>query len=295
MPLVLFCLIAATLIGPRSAAAQNAADVGTLIIAHGGGEAWNGRVKEVVAQTNPGGPVELAFLMGPDAATHRFQDAVAALARRGAQRIVVVPLLVSSHSGHYEQIRWLTGEVDELSEVMRHHLAMAGIERPAETVPMVLAPAMDDAPEVARVLTERALALAEQPSSEAVMLVGHGPNGLEDLAAWMENLRRVAEGVRTQGGFRDVRVGLVQDDAPAAVRAEAVRRVRDLVELQASTTGRPVVVVPILVSKGEVSDRKLPADLSGLTIRYSGEPLLPHEGMARWIEARVHSAVGHGR
>jgi len=55
----------------------------------------------------------MAFLVGAAASRYRFQDAVAQLVERGATRVVVVPLLVSSHSGHYEQIRWLSGETDE--------------------------------------------------------------------------------------------------------------------------------------------------------------------------------------
>jgi hypothetical protein len=32
---------------------------------------------------------------------------------------------------------------------------------------------------------------------------------------------------------------------------------------------------------------KLPADLKDLPIVYTGDALLPHESMARWIEQRV--------
>lgn len=62
--------------------------------------------------------------------------------------------------------------------------------------------------------------------------MGHGPNSAEDYAAWMRALRPVADAVKASGGFRDVRVELVRDDAPAPVRAEAVLRVRELIDLQ---------------------------------------------------------------
>jgi sirohydrochlorin cobaltochelatase len=261
--------------------------VGTLVVAHGGGPQWNALIEEVVAHVETGGPVEVSYLMGPAAKTHRFQDAARRLTEAGATRIVVVPMLVSSHSGHYEQIRWLAGEVDELDETMMHHLHMAGIERAAVSVPVRVARAMDDSPEVAKVLAERAHTLAPEQSGRALFLVGHGPNSSEDHAAWMTNLRRVADSVKSLTGFADVKVGLVQDDAPPPVRAEAVHRVRETIELQHEVTGEPVVVVPVLISRGAISDEKLPADLQGLPIVYSGEALLPHEGIARWIEARV--------
>lgn len=265
--------------------------VGTVIIAHGGGPEWNAQVEEVAGQVRTGGPVEVSFLMGPGAKTARFQDAVRRLVDAGASEIVVVPVLVSSHSGHYEQIRYLAGAVDALSETMMHHLHMAGIERPEVAVPIRVAPAIDDAPQVARVLADRALALAQAPREQALFLIGHGPNSAEDYAAWMANLRPIADSVKARTGFRDVKIGLVRDDAPAPVRAEAVLGVREVIQLQHELTGRPVVVVPVLVSRGRVSHEKIPADLAELPIVYTGDPLLPHPEMARWIEARVRAAA----
>jgi len=97
--------------------------------------------------------------------------------------------------------------------------------------------------------------------------------------------------VKELTGFRDVKIGLVRDDAEPSVRAEAVLAARELIELQHEATGRPVVVVPILISKGSVSNEKLPADLEGLPVVYGGEPILPHAAMARWIESRVRESL----
>lgn len=274
--------------------AQAVSRVGTIVIAHGGDSTWNAGVREIAAQARTGGPVEVSFLMGAGAKTARFQDAVASLERQGATEVVIVPLLVSSHSGHYDQIRWLAGEPVELGVTMMHHLHMAGIERPESRLPMRLARALDDSPEMARVLADRGVQLAREqgdaPSGRALLIVGHGPNSAEDYAGWMENLRPVADSVRAWTGFRDVRVELVRDDAPAPVRAEAVRRVRELIELQHLVTGKDVIVVPVLVSKGSVSRDKVPNDIRGTRSVYSGVPLLPHAAMARWVEGRVREA-----
>jgi len=280
---LLFMLIAA----PGMSAAQTEAQVGTIIVAHGGDSLWNAQVIEAARAARTGGPVEVSFLMGRAASTTRFQDAVARLEKSGLTEIIVVPMLVSSHSGHFDQIRHLVGDSVQLSETMMHHLHMAGVHRPTTTARLRLVPAMDDAGHVARVLTARALALAPDARERAVTIVGHGPNSAEDYAAWMKNLRVVADAVKAQGGFRDVRVELVRDDAPAPVRAEAVLRVRELIDLQHQLTGKEVLVVPVLVSKGAVSRDKLPRDLAGTPIIYSGEPLLPHPEMVRWIEDSV--------
>ncbi|HET7274724.1 MAG TPA: CbiX/SirB N-terminal domain-containing protein [Longimicrobiaceae bacterium] len=279
--------VAALLTFPLSLAAQTDGPVGTIIIAHGAGPDWNAQVEKIASLAETGGPIEISYLMGPAAETHRFQDAARRLADAGVSEIVVVPLLVSSNSGHYDQIRYLTGEIDTISETMQHHLHMAGITPADVDIPIHLGKAIDDSPDAARVLAERALELAESPADQALFIIGHGPNSAEDYAAWMENLRPVADTVMAATGFRDVKVGLVRDDAPAPVRAEAVKRIREIIELQYALTGEPVVVVPVLISTGSVSKEKIPADIAGLPVVYSGEALLPHPGLADWVEARV--------
>jgi sirohydrochlorin ferrochelatase len=129
--------------------------------------------------------------------------------------------------------------------------------------------------------------MAASPEEQAVFIIGHGPNSAEDFAAWMKNLRPIADSVKAHTGVRDVKIGLVRDDAPPEVRAEAVREIREVILLQNALTGKPVVVVPILISTGSVSNQKLPADLEGLPVVYRGEPLLPHPAIARWVESRV--------
>ena len=270
-----------------AASAASAQAVGTLIVAHGGDSTWNSQVRTGLRDLNVGGPIELSFLMGPEAERTRFQDAVRKLVVRGATEVVVVPLLIASHSGHYEQIRYLARLTDSLDVTMHTHLLHSGIERTSTNVPMRVTPALDDSYELARVLADRASALEPDPKGKALMLVGHGPNSAEDYAAWMQNLRIVADSVRRMSGFRDVRVELVREDAPAAVRAEAVQRLRDLVALQAEMTGQPVVVVPILISRGGISRSRVMQDLQGLPIRYSDTGILPHPAIAKWAARRV--------
>lgn len=279
---------------PSAAAHAQQAEpvVGTILIAHGAGPDWNAQVETIAAQVNTGGPIEVSYLMGPAAPQHRFQDAAARLVEKGAEQIVVVPLLVSSFSGHYDQIGYLAGEDRELPDYLHQHLHHAGITRATVNVPIRLGKAIDDSPDVGRVLAERARSLATNPSEQALFIVGHGPNSAEDYAGWMGNLRPLAQSVLAETGFRDVKIGLVRDDAPAAVRAEAVLAIRETIQLQHQLTGQPVVVVPVLVSTGSVSQEKIPADLEGLPIVYSGEALLPHPGLARWVEARVRENAG---
>jgi sirohydrochlorin ferrochelatase len=106
----------------------------------------------------------------------------------------------------------------------------------------------------------------------------------------MKNLRIVAEQVRRQSGYASVAVELVRDDAPPAVRAEAVTRAREIIGLQHAATNNEVIVVPILMSSGTINQQKLPADLSGTPAVYRGAPLLPDTNLVRWVERRVLEA-----
>src|SRR5690606_12571713 len=101
-----------------------------------GDSTWNNRVLSVVKNARTGGPIEVSFLMGPGARTTRIQDVARRMEEAGVQRIVVVPLLISSHSGHYEQIRYLAGLTSELDETMMHHLHMGGLEPIKTRVPV---------------------------------------------------------------------------------------------------------------------------------------------------------------
>src|SRR5688572_17728514 len=273
--------------GSLQTSAAQSQTVGTLVVAHGGDSIWNAHVRVGVAKVRTRGPVEVSFLMGPEASSTRFQDAVDKLIARGAAEVVVVPLLVSSHSGHYEQIRYLARLTDTLDVVMQEHLHHGGIERSSAKVPIRVARALDDSPELARVLSDRAKEFEPKGKGRALMLVGHGPNSAEDYAAWMRNLRVVADSVRQWSGYKDVRVELVREDAPAGVRAEAVARLRELIAMQAELTDSAVIVVPILISKGGISRSRIMKDLEGLPVRYSDVPLMPHQAIAEWIERRA--------
>lgn len=291
--LVLLSLsLAAASAAPAQTLTSTGGTTGVIVVAHGGGPEWNAGVFAAVQQAALGRPTEVALLMGPAVPRHRFQDAVTRLRQAGATQAVVVPLFVSSKSGHVDQIRWLMGLAEQLDTVMHHHLHMGGIERPADRMPLILAPALDDSEELVDALVTRSETLRpERAERTALLLVGHGPNLESEYAFWMEHLRRVAAQVGRRSGWRDVRVGLVKDDAPAAERAEAVRTVRDLAELQGAATRDSVTVVPILLAPGKLSKVGIPRDLANLPIRYSGEPLLPHPAIGRWIARRVRESV----
>jgi sirohydrochlorin ferrochelatase len=264
---------------------------GLLVVAHGASKGWNDRVRETVQNVNWDGPVALAFLMGAETDSSGWEAGVARLVSEGAREITVVPLMVSSHGSHYRQIRFYAGELPSLPPEMAHH--DHGTHWPPP-VPMRVTPALDDAPEFAAALSARWREMAEADRSRPLLLVAHGPNDSDDAVEWLEDIGSVSEGLRTATG-KDLYVGLLRDDAPAAVRAQAVAAMRDSVLAMAQRSGDSVVALPVMISSGSITRTKIPTDLAGLPVRYHAEPLAPLPELSRWIERVGRAAVATER
>ena len=100
-------LFSTLLLSPVGSTLVAAADepLGVLVVAHGSTTAWNATVEDSVAIIRQHTPSQVAYLMG--AKNRTPQEAYDDLVAAGVQRVVIVPLLVSSHSSHYEQIRFI--------------------------------------------------------------------------------------------------------------------------------------------------------------------------------------------
>ena len=278
------CAVAALLAAaPVAAPAQE----GLLVVAHGAGAEWNARVRETVAQVQWDGPVELAFLMGEEKESAGWNAAVAKLAAEGAERIVVVPLMVSSFGSHYRQIRYYAGELAELPKELASHDHGT---HSAPPVPMRVTAALDAAPELAAALGARWSELDEADRRRPLLLVAHGPNDSTDAVKWIAHITEVSEGLRARTRS-DLHVALLRDDAPAEVRQTAVAAMRDTVLAMAARAADSVVAMPVMISSGSITRVKIPADLDGLPIRYRAEPLAPREELARWIERSAKASA----
>jgi len=137
---------------------------GVLLLAHGGQQRWDDNVTELARAIDREVPVEVAFGMARRSA---IQSAVDRLHARGVERIVAVPLFVSSHSSVIASIEYLLGLRDtappELERFARmshghgnahgqHPVSAAeanGTEPVKVAVPITMTPALNDHPVVA--------------------------------------------------------------------------------------------------------------------------------------------------
>lgn len=255
---------------------------GLLIVAHGADSTWNARVGEVVSQVRWSGPVELAFLMGDAAHSGQgWNEALGRIEATGVERVVVVPLMVSSHGSHTRQIAHYSGLRPEFPPELAGH-EHGPVSRPR--ISAVVTPALDAAPELGTILLDRWQAMNEVDRARPLVLVAHGPVDDDDAARWVAELTSATTALAEEVGSDRVRIGLLRDDAPPAQRAQAVAAIRDTISALAARDNDDVLVMTVLISSSGLDRVRVPADLSGTPMRYAGVVLSPHPALARWIE-----------
>jgi len=260
-------------------AIAESSEVGVLILAHGAGPEWNGQVQKAVEEAKIPYPTEIAFGMGMmPQEVENIQKAVQRLESQGIRRIRAIPLLVSSYSSVYRQYEYLLGLRPEPS--WPHH-PVNPVKLQAD---VRMGRALDDSSLVAQVLLERALGLSKEPAKEAVLLVGHGPEEDPDNEKWLAAMQSLGDRVQREGRFAAIAAATLRDDAPAAVKEEAIRRLRS--QAVSLSKSYRVLVVPLLMSKNGI-EQKIAHALEGLPAVYTGEALLPHANISRWIREQV--------
>ena len=267
---LVLCLLAARL-------PAQSRPTGLLVVAHGASSAWNARVRETVSQVRWDGPVAVAFLMGEESDSSGWDAAVARLVSAGAGGVVAVPLMVSSHGGHYREIRFLAGELAELPAELGHRHG----NRREWRIPIWVTQALDGATEVGVVMRDRWSSLPARDQARPLLLVAHGPSSDAEAALWVRDLAAAAGVI---GHPLPVSIGLLRDDAAPHVRAAAIDSIHATVRAVSAAKGDSVTVLPVLISSGRIDRATIPADLAGLPVRYLPAALTPHAALARWIE-----------
>ncbi len=262
---------------------QDDPQVGVLVMAHGGSEAWNLAVHEAIESMASTMPTEIAFGMANPIS---LGASVASLEEAGVERIAVVRMFLSGES-FADQTRYLLG----LTSTPPEHFLLMGEAMRLGPTPAPLAHQSEIvthdegimlSPEATEIVTARAVALAHDPSEESVLLLAHGMGDEGANERVIEAMSRAADRLSDEG-FAAVEVETLREDW-AQKRAEAETRVRAFVRDE-SSKGRRVIVVPYRLSGfGPYAEV-----LSGLSYT-AAEGLLPHPRITDWV-ARTASTL----
>lgn len=271
--------------------------LGVLILAHGHEKTWNSQVEELPRQLPF--PAEVALGM---AHKNSIADALTRLQRRGVQRVVVVPLFISTYSPIVRASAYLLGltaerppELEMLNNMPHglqdprrgHYDRVLDLTPIRPEVPVQMTSALDDHPLVAEILADRAMSISRNPSRETIILVGHGPVSEADNRHWLENMERLAGRIKRRCGFLDARALTLMQDGPADLREKAAVELRRTI--QSAARRGDVLLVPLLLSRGGIESR-LSAILAGLKFRMPKRFLLPDSRIALWITEQADRA-----
>ncbi len=287
--------------------AQVPAKTGVLLLAHGGASEWNARVTALADSVNAERPVEVAFGM---ASRPSIQAAVDRLAARGVTEIVAVPLFVSSWSSVITSTEYLLGLREEapadLKLFARMDHAMPGGPAPAaggadhahheapaadptspvvSPVPVRMTAALNRHQLVGQILADRARSISTSPATESVILVAHGPVPEEDNRRWLGDMAVLAEQVKASAPYGAVHFLTVRDDAGPALREQATKELRGLVESELAA-GRRVLIVPHLLSFGGI-EKGVRTRLEGLDYTMTTQALMPDDRLAEWVRQQA--------
>ena len=298
---VMFCCRSAPAQIPASSKASPV--TGVLLMAHGGSKDWNGKVQTVADEVNKQMPTEVAFGMAERAT---LQAGIDKLVARGVTRIVAVPLFVSSHSSVIESTKYLLGlrsdAPKELADLtmdrdmpgMSSTIAPeAGTPKPLpqpvkSAVSIQMMPALDRHRIVADILSDRAAAIAKDPTHDVIILVAHGPNDDQENAAWLADMAALAKLIAARASYVRVEYLTVRDDADAAVRDQATAELRKAAQM-ADDGGYHALIVPLLLSYGGI-ENGVRQRLDGVDHVFSPQALLPDPRIAQWVIESAQSA-----
>jgi len=272
---------------PSAALSQD--DFGVLVMAHGGGEAWNREVETMLEPLRREFPLEIAFGM---ADPNSIQAAASRLEQRGVEKIGVVRLFISGESWRErtEQILGLRPGAPPPPAGHDHSgpgghdghdMSLWRIDSDARFA--IGMEGLTDAPEMAAVLAERASTLSTDPARESVLILAHGPEDDAENERWIAKIDARADAVRALAPFRAVRAETLREDWPEK-RAASERRIRAFVEEGMRDDGR-VLVIPYRVSGFGPYARVL----EGLSYAADERGLLPSDEVGQWVRQQAEA------
>jgi sirohydrochlorin ferrochelatase len=266
--------------------AQDREDFGVLVMAHGGGPAWNGEVEAMLAPLREDYPLEIAFGM---ADAESLQEGVRRLEARGVRRIGVVRLFISGESWYErtEQILGVApGAPPPAPDAHAHHGDHGGHSmgfwRIHTSASFALSTqGLADAAEMGEVLAERARGLSRDPARESVLIIAHGPEDDAENERWLAQIDARAEAVRGALPFRRVQVETLREDWPEK-RAASEARIRAFVEEANGNGGRAIVIPYRVQGFGPYAHV-----LDGLDYASDGKGLLPSAQVEQWVRRQA--------
>jgi sirohydrochlorin ferrochelatase len=250
---------------------------GVLVISHGSPDPnWVAFVDETVAdaadELREDIPIVSSFLEIVEG--RLIQDGIDQLEDMGVTDMIVIPLFVSSGSTHIDEISYALG-IKSTPE------KETDLEPFSLTARVFFGDPIDDDPIVAEIVWDKVKELSTKSDREVLLLVGHGSRHESFRQRWERGIAGLSARVGNLGQMANADYALLSPDS-----------LRSKVSYWQKERGYEVIVAPLFLSKGYFTGTVIPTRLEGLEYRYSGEALLPHSKLSRWIYQQILNIMG---
>ena len=251
-------------------------DQGVLILLHGFRDG-DPLFKQEVEMFSGIFPTAMAPGMSMMMSDH-IQLALDDLTAAGAKKIVVVPIVSTSHNTMMRQWEYIFGREDEAP--------YASIARVKTDAQILFAEPPGDDPLVAEMLIDHALEISVKPSNEWVIIAAHGPSFDDDNEIVLGELESLAKVMREDSDFVNVEGITLQDDATPEVRDANVAKLRKMVG-DANAAGHQVLIVTNLIGTRSIQS-KLRKDLKGLDYKFNKKGIAEHPNFVEeWMAEAI--------
>ncbi len=255
-------------------------EIGVLVLSHGVGENSDGLFIEALKPMAEKRPTAVAFGMAMMMSS-QIQSAVDDLTDRGASTIVLVPTALTEHNSLTRHWKYIFSMHDEAS-----YLEVPRVQSDAE---FVMAKHFDDHPVITDIMFDYTLEKSTNPANEVVIIVGHGPEDIEDNVVDLKILQTHVDRFKERSDFADVKVINLQDDALPPIRKSNVKKLRRWIN-SAQRQGQSVIVT-VAASASFGVQQHIEEDLRGLDYAFANKGFNEHPKYIEWIEAAVDEAL----
>lgn|GEM_PF-300578 len=251
-------------------------NTGILVLIHGFGPTGDRVMRDAVKPLGKIFPTAIAAGMSMMGSDH-IQAALDKLTEVGAKTIIVVPLVSTEYNSLAYQWDYVFGK--------RAHGSFLDIPQVKTKAKLLFVKPIEDSPLAAEIILDHAKDLSTDPANELVIIVAHGPHWDKENQENLKILSNLGKTVKQEGGFSDVQVLTLQDDAPMAVRAANVKKLRAMIS-KADDAGKNVIIVTNLLAARSIQ-WKIERDLKGLDYKFSVKGISEHPNFAVWLREQV--------
>lgn len=257
-------------------------DIGVLILSHGVGENSDRMMKEALSPVSERWPTAIGFGMAMMQSAH-LQSAVADLQERGVKTIVLVP------SGTTTEYNTLTRQWKYIFDLDDEEATYLDVPKVQADTTFVMTSHFADHELITEIIYDHAKEVSENPENEVVIIVGHGPEDVEDNGPDLEILQVHVDRIAAKNEFADVKIINLQDDAIPAIRESNVRKLRRWVK-QANKKGQTPVVVAMAAASHGVQTH-IRQDLRGLDYVFADRGMSENPKYVEWIASVIEAAI----